>query len=147
MLNANQIKCLAYFNFVFFLSSDGEREEERNFVNQEELEDKDRSTTSLSQKINNNSINSNNNINNNNNNNNSIKEGDLPNSKGRYCNKSKLTDINSYHTGLVAIENVNAIDKHRSIIVRNDRHLSPDWRQMPIENTVSSNFCSESVDC
>ena len=35
------------------------------------------------------------------------------------------------------------IDKCRSKIVRNrvfDCHLSPDWRQMAIKNTVSSDF-------
>ena len=62
------------------LSSDAETEEEKNFVSQEDLEEKDR--TSLSQKINNNSISNNNNINNNNNNNN-IK-GDVQVNKGKY---------------------------------------------------------------
>ena len=42
--------------------------------------------------------------------------------------------------------NVNTIDERRSKIVRNrvsDCHVSPvspDWRQMTIENTVSSDF-------
>ena len=39
------------------------------------------------------------------------------------------------------IENVNIIDGPRYKIVRNkvlDCHLSPNWRQMTIENTVSS---------
>ena len=41
------------------------------------------------------------------------------------------------------MEKVNTMDKHGSKIVRNrvfDCYLSPDWRQMAIENTVSSNF-------
>ena len=40
-----------------------------------------------------------------------------------------------------AIEYVNVIDEHRSKIVINrvfDCHLSPDWRQMAIQNTVST---------
>ena len=43
----------------------------------------------------------------------------------------------------ITIENVNTINKHRSKIVRNrvfDCHLSPVWRQMAIENTVTSDF-------
>ena len=47
------------------------------------------------------------------------------------------------HTGYVAIKNIDTFDKHRSKIVRNrvfDCHLSPDWRQMAIENTVSNDF-------
>ena len=47
------------------------------------------------------------------------------------------------HTEEAAIENVNNIDDRRSKIVRNrvfDCHLSPDWRQMAIFNTVSSFF-------
>ena len=48
-----------------------------------------------------------------------------------------------YHTGQAAIENVNTIDDRSSKIVRNrvfDCHLSPDWRQMAIKNTVSIDF-------
>ena len=43
----------------------------------------------------------------------------------------------------MAIENVNTIDERISKIVRNrvfDCQLSPDWRQMATENTVSSDF-------
>ena len=43
----------------------------------------------------------------------------------------------------MAIKNVNTINERRSKIVRNrvfDCHFSPDWRQMTIENTVSSVF-------
>ena len=49
----------------------------------------------------------------------------------------------SSNTGLAAIENVNTNDERRSKIVRNrvfDCLLSPDWRQMAMENTVSSDF-------
>ena len=54
------------------------------------------------------------------------------------------------YTRQAAIENVNTIDAVRSKIVRNrvfDCHLSPDWRQMAIDNTVSSDFdpCSSIV--
>ena len=38
---------------------------------------------------------------------------------------------------------INTIDERRSKLVRNrvvDCHLSPDWRQIAIENTVSSDF-------
>ena len=41
------------------------------------------------------------------------------------------------------MENVNTIDERRSKIVRNsvfDCYLSPEWRQMAIKNTVSSDF-------
>ena len=41
------------------------------------------------------------------------------------------------------MENVNTIDERGSKIVKNrvfDCHLSPDWRQMTIENTISSDF-------
>ena len=96
-----------FLQTFFFLFSDGENEEERNFINHDELEEKDR--TGLPQKINNNnSISSNKNIsnnnnssggvsntnstiNNNNNNNNSIEEGDLPVNKGKYF-------VDSHHT-------------------------------------------------
>ena len=47
------------------------------------------------------------------------------------------------HYRLAAIENVNTIDERRSKTVRNrvlDCHLSPEWRQMAIENTVSIDF-------
>ena len=53
----------------------------------------------------------------------------------------KVTEYN--HTGYAAIENVNTIGDRRSNIVRNrvfDCHLSPNWRQMTIENTISSDF-------
>ena len=46
------------------------------------------------------------------------------------------------------IENVNTIDKRRSKIERNrvfDCHFSPDWRQMAIANTFSSDFGSHSA--
>ena len=48
------------------------------------------------------------------------------------------------------VKNVNVIDRRRSKIIRNrvfDCHLSPDWRQMAIESTVSSVFywCSSIV--
>ena len=48
-------------------------------------------------------------------------------------------------TKYAAFEHVNTIDERGLKIVRNrvfDCHLSPDWRQMAIENTVSSNFRS-----
>ena len=48
-----------------------------------------------------------------------------------------------YHIGQEAIENVHAIDECGSKIARNrafDCRLSPDWRQMAIENTVSSDL-------
>ena len=51
------------------------------------------------------------------------------------------------HTGSEAIENFNIIGERRSKIVRNrvfDCYLSPDWRQMAIKNTVSSDFWSGS---
>ena len=54
------------------------------------------------------------------------------------------------HTGWAAIENVNTIGERRSKIVINrvfDCHLSLDWRQMTIENTVSIDFWSAFVDC
>ena len=41
-------------------------------------------------------------------------------------------------------------DDHRSKIIRNrvfDCHLSPDRRQMAIENTISSDFSSLFIDC
>ena len=52
---------------------------------------------------------------------------------------------NRIHTGEVAIENVNNFDERRlRIIIVGNRvfycHLSPDWRQMSIENNVSSGF-------
>ena len=53
-----------------------------------------------------------------------------------------------YHTGLVAIENVNTIDERRSKNARNivfDCHLSPDYDKY--QNTVSSDFWSAVVDC
>ena len=43
----------------------------------------------------------------------------------------------------MAIENANTIDERRSKIVRNivfDCHLSTDWRQMAIKNTVYIDF-------
>ena len=46
-----------------------------------------------------------------------------------------------------AIEIVNTIDERRSKIVRNrvfDCHLSPDWRQMTTEYTVSNDFDTRS---
>ena len=46
--------------------------------------------------------------------------------------------------------NVNTIDEFGSKKARNsviDSHLSPNWRQMAIENTVSSDFGSARVDC
>ena len=55
----------------------------------------------------------------------------------------KATKTNQTNTGLTAIENVNTLNEHRSKIIRNrvfDCHLSPDWRQKAIENTVSSDF-------
>ena len=48
------------------------------------------------------------------------------------------------------MENVNTIDERRSKIVRNrvfNCHLLPDWRQMAIQNTVSSDLCSTFIDC
>ena len=48
-------------------------------------------------------------------------------------------------TRLSAIKKVNTIDERRSKIVRKrdfDCHLSPNWRQMAIEYTVSSDFLS-----
>ena len=45
------------------------------------------------------------------------------------------------HAELLIHENVNTVDKRSSKIGRNrvfDCHLSPDRRQMAIENTVSS---------
>ena len=68
-----------------------------------------------------------------------------------FCNLEKnklgciltMRELNSSHTGLTAIENVNTIDERGSKIVRNsvfDCHLSPDWRQMAIENIISSDF-------
>ena len=53
------------------------------------------------------------------------------------------------HTGLAAIENVNTIKESRSNTVINrvfDSHLSRNWRQTAIENTVSSDFLSAFVD-
>ena len=50
---------------------------------------------------------------------------------------------NRFHTGYSTIENVNTIDERRSNFIRNrvlDCHLSPDWRQMVIKNTDSSDF-------
>ena len=47
------------------------------------------------------------------------------------------------HNGLATIENAYTIDESRSENVRNvvfGCHLSPNWRQMAIENTVSSEF-------
>ena len=47
------------------------------------------------------------------------------------------------HSGYAAIENVNIININRSKISGNsafDCNLSPDWRQMASENTVSSDF-------
>ena len=61
-------------------------------------------------------------------------------------NESKAGSLMHY-TGKVAIENVDTIDKRRSKIVRNrvfDCHLSPNWRQMAIENTILANFDSRS---
>ena len=52
------------------------------------------------------------------------------------CIAKKLTGGSKNHTGYTAIENVNTIDERRSKIVSNIRH----WRQMAIENTVSSDF-------
>ena len=49
----------------------------------------------------------------------------------------------NYHTGYAAIEKDLIIDERGSKIVRNgvfDFHLSPYWRQMTIENTVSNEF-------
>ena len=46
------------------------------------------------------------------------------------------------------IENINTIDEHRSKIIRNrvfDCCLSSDWRQMAIENTVSSDLHTSKV--
>ena len=46
--------------------------------------------------------------------------------------------------------NDNTIDEFGSKKARNsvfDSHLSPDWRQMAIENIVSSDFGSARVDC
>ena len=43
----------------------------------------------------------------------------------------------------MAIKNVNTVNEGRSIIFKNsvfDCHLSPDWQQMAIENTVSDDF-------
>ena len=54
------------------------------------------------------------------------------------------------HTSNVAIENANIVDECRSKIVRNrvlDCHLSPNWRQMTIKNTVSIDFWFLFVDC
>ena len=53
-----------------------------------------------------------------------------------------------YPHRVAAIKNVN-IDQHRSKIVRNrvfHCHLSLDWRQMAIENTVSIDFLYAFVD-
>ena len=55
----------------------------------------------------------------------------------------KINTKSFYSTRKGAIENVNNIDERRSKIVRNrvfDCHLSPNWRQMTIKNTVSSDF-------
>ena len=52
------------------------------------------------------------------------------------------------HTEKAAIKNDNIIDEHTSKIFRNrvfDCHLWPDWRQMAIENTVSSDFDRRSL--
>ena len=54
-----------------------------------------------------------------------------------------MSDEALSHTGEAAIKNVNTIDECRSKTVRNivfDCRWSPDWRQMTIENTVSSEF-------
>ena len=53
------------------------------------------------------------------------------------------------HAVQAAIENVNTIGERSSKIVRNrvfDCQLSPDLRQMAIDNTVYSDFLSEFVD-
>ena len=49
-----------------------------------------------------------------------------------------------------AIKNVNTTYEHKSNIARNrvfDCHLSHNWRQMAIENTVSCDLLSAFVDC
>ena len=51
---------------------------------------------------------------------------------------------------MAANKNVNTIDERGSRIARNralDCHLSPDWRQMAIQNTVSSDLRSAFIDC
>ena len=58
--------------------------------------------------------------------------------------------FNQLHTGYATIKNINTINKHKSKIARNrvfDCHLWPNWRQMAIKNTVSSNFLSAFVGC
>ena len=58
----------------------------------------------------------------------------------RIMTKSLVDEV---HTRRAYIENVNIIDERRSKIVRNrvfDCLLSPDWRQMAIENAISSDF-------
>ena len=48
-----------------------------------------------------------------------------------------------FHTGYAAIENVNIVDERNTKIVRNvvfNCHLSPNWQQMAIKNTVFSDF-------
>ena len=48
-----------------------------------------------------------------------------------------------FHTWKAEIENVNTIDERRSKSLETeffDCHLSHDWRQMAMENTVSSDF-------
>ena len=61
-----------------------------------------------------------------------------------------LASLFHIHLGWAAIENVNTIDEWYIKIVKNrvfDCHLSPDWRQMAIENTVSIEFRSKFLDC
>ena len=62
-----------------------------------------------------------------------------------FCTNFDKVKSGSHRVG--GIENVNTIDERRKKIVRNrvyDCHLSPDWRQMTIENTVYSDFDSRS---
>ena len=63
--------------------------------------------------------------------------------KPLYLTSERADCAQLVYTGLAAIESLNTIDERRSKIVRNivfDCHLSPGWRQMAIENTVSSIF-------
>ena len=57
--------------------------------------------------------------------------------------KTRDTDSRIITPDRRQLKKVNAIDKGRSKIVKNrvfDCHLSPDWRQMATEHTVSSDF-------
>ena len=93
-------------------SSDGENEEERNFIDQGSIEEKERA--GAPHKINNNTINNNNNISssssnsisttatNKNNNNNSLKDGELLINKGKY-KKIILIGDNTLPTMMIMI--------------------------------------------